>query len=297
MARYSKAAWKPLPENSTQPKITPKQVILHSAVSKSSSLFTFFKRRTVVVESHFYIDRDGDVEQYMDTGRKADANRWGNSRAISVETWDDGDPDRTPWTAAQIEALAQLIVWISRTHGIPIRLCKTWLSPGVGYHVQFGSPGPWTPARKTCPGKARVRQVPQVISRAVEIANAPKKPKPASKTPTGGGKKYTVRPGDTLAKVGKRYGVTVRALAKHNRISDPNRVRVGQVLHIPSGRRVKPKPAPKYSTHRVKHGETLSGIASKYKTTSNVLTRVNRLKSANRIYVGQVLRVPRTLKK
>ena len=53
-----------------------------------------------------------------------------------------------------------------------------------------------------------------------------------------------------------------------------------------------PKPAPKPGTYTVKAGDTLSGIASKYGTSWQELQRINGIPDANRIYPGQVLRLP-----
>ena len=47
-------------------------------------------------------------------------------------------------------------------------------------------------------------------------------------------KKYTVKRGDTLSKIGAKYGVTVPELAKANDIINHNMIKVGQVLIIPS---------------------------------------------------------------
>jgi membrane-bound lytic murein transglycosylase D len=44
--------------------------------------------------------------------------------------------------------------------------------------------------------------------------------------------------------------------------------------------------------HRVKPGETLSGIAARYGTSAATLARLNGLSSANKIRAGQVLKVP-----
>lgn len=59
----------------------------------------------------------------------------------------------------------------------------------------------------------------------------------------------------------------------------------------------KPKPAPKPApaktgTYTVRAGDTLSGIASKYGTSWQELQRINGIPDANRIYPGQVLRLP-----
>ena len=44
---------------------------------------------------------------------------------------------------------------------------------------------------------------------------------------------YTVRAGDTLAKIATQFGVTVEEIVEANDIEDPNRIEVGQVLIIP----------------------------------------------------------------
>ena len=176
MPRYAKAAWRPLPEQTgdnpnvpREPLITATQLILHSAVG-SGSLFEYFERERVVVESHFWVGLDGRVEQYIDTGRQADANYLANARAISVETADRGNPDAQPWTPEQMAALVDIAVWAYETHRIPLRRCPSWDAPGLGFHTMFGAPGMWTPVAKSCPGRARIAQFPDVVSRAELVA-------------------------------------------------------------------------------------------------------------------------------
>jgi membrane-bound lytic murein transglycosylase D len=52
------------------------------------------------------------------------------------------------------------------------------------------------------------------------------------------------------------------------------------------------RPSPHYVTHRVRSGETLSGIARRYGTSVSTIMRANGLRSANRIMPGQRLRIP-----
>lgn len=157
-----------LPENRYQPSITPYAAIWHSAVDAPgpSSLHGYFARKDVSVETHFFIKNDGTIEQYMDTTRRADGNYrangfWRSGKyvgAISVETEDDGDPDRRPWNRDQIAASIRLGNWIREVHPqIPAELCPEWNANGFGYHTLF--PTKWTNVKgKTCPGKVRIPQ-------------------------------------------------------------------------------------------------------------------------------------------
>lgn len=178
MSRYPGATWRPLTENATQRKIKPTQLIFHSAVSKGESLFKFFEQKGVVVESHFYVQDDGDVEQYMDSHVQADANYKANPRAISVETWDNGDPDHIPWNSAQLYRLAEIAAWAHLEDDIPLVLAPAHDAPGMGGHTDYPQ---WSNVSgKTCPGLARRRQVKTVIAMAKAMVDGhiPLPPKP-----------------------------------------------------------------------------------------------------------------------
>ncbi len=74
-------------------------------------------------------------------------------------------------------------------------------------------------------------------------------------TPTPSGEiVYTVVAGDTLSGIASRYGTTYQKLAEYNNIPNPNLIRVGQKIKIPSNEQ-------RY--YIVKAGDTLSGIAKK----------------------------------
>lgn len=98
---------------------------------------------------------------------------------------------------------------------------------------------------------------------------------------------YTVKAGDTLSGIASKYGTTYQVLASYNGISNPNVIRVGQVIKIPSGNtQVSNK---EYYT--VKSGDNLSTIAKKYGTTVSQLVSWNNISNPDKIYVGQKLRV------
>ena len=56
----------------------------------------------------------------------------------------------------------------------------------------------------------------------------------APSAPAAGNRTHTVAAGETLSHIARRYGTTIRAIVDANGLSDPNRVRVGQRLAIPS---------------------------------------------------------------
>lgn len=177
MALCPFATHKLLPENRYQPHITPYAAIWHSAVDGPgrTSLYGYFNRDEVTLESHFHILWDGTIEQYMDTTVRADANYrangfWKSGKyvgAISVETEDDGDPNRRPWSPDQVAASVRLGQWIREEHPqIPAELCPEWDAPGFGYHTLF--PKMWTNVRgKTCPGTIRIPQFKNEILPAI----------------------------------------------------------------------------------------------------------------------------------
>lgn len=58
---------------------------------------------------------------------------------------------------------------------------------------------------------------------------------PGPRVGQAGGGLHVVRRGETLSAIARRYGTSVAALARTNRIADPNRVRAGQRLVVPGG--------------------------------------------------------------
>jgi LysM repeat protein len=96
-----------------------------------------------------------------------------------------------------------------------------------------------------------------------------------------GASTYTVRAGDSIAKIAKNVKVPSAAIIAVNKLADPRLIRPGQILIIPDPDRF----------YTVERGETLSQIAVKYNTTVAVLQALNDL-NGTFIYTGQVLVVP-----
>ncbi len=168
MAWYPDAVRARVDHGSEDPPITPVMAILHVDAGNAYDLEEWFESGSGGIESHFHVRKDGSVQQFRSTGVEADANYHANSfwrdgrlvGAISVETQGYGDGT---WNREQLAAITDLLTWCHTQHGIPLRVCPGPYADGVGYHVMFGAPGPWTPYAKTCPGPDRQRQFRDVL--------------------------------------------------------------------------------------------------------------------------------------
>jgi LysM repeat protein len=70
------------------------------------------------------------------------------------------------------------------------------------------------------------------------VPSAAPAPAPKAPAPAISGQTYTVQEGETLGGIANRAGVKVQDLMAVNNITDPRKLRVGQVLQIPVGGRV-----------------------------------------------------------
>lgn len=116
---------------------------------------------------------------------------------------------------------------------------------------------------------------------------------------------YVIQKGDSLSKIAARHGMSSRDLAAINKITDPNKIRVGQKLILPPGSGVMSTPAPvpsassapRVSTpsgavHVVQKGDSLSKIARQYGISAKDLAALNGISDPNRIRIGQKLNLP-----
>lgn len=153
------------PESDSQPAIRPTQFIVHSIAGPWTAKRTFeYWRDSTNLESHFGLGYEGDLGQFIGTETRADANAAANRRpdgtgAVSIETASNTKAS-DPWTDAQVEQLINVGVWVHRTHGIPLRLCRSADDPGYGWHKQFDA---WNPSAHACPGPARIAQFKTVV--------------------------------------------------------------------------------------------------------------------------------------
>jgi LysM repeat protein len=139
----------------------------------------------------------------------------------------------------------------------------------------------------------------------IEASNAPIQP-PTAMTPPpvapaeAAGTEYVVVKGDSLWKIAKKNGVTVKAIEAANPNIDPAKLKVGQKLSIPGATGAAQSAADLTGSsgagdggeiYVVKSGDTLSKIAKRNGTTVKAIESENGL-SATRIKVGEKLKIP-----
>lgn len=131
----------------------------------------------------------------------------------------------------------------------------------------------WNPRRKHVQAKPATTQVAQAPRKAIAT--------PKQTVTTSSGAVHSVRRGETLYAISRRYGVPVRSFISVNRLRAPYTLAVGQKLRIPVT-----------WTHVVKRGETGYSISRKYGVNVSALMRVNGIRPPYRLAVGQKLKLP-----
>jgi murein DD-endopeptidase MepM/ murein hydrolase activator NlpD len=101
---------------------------------------------------------------------------------------------------------------------------------------------------------------------------------------------YLVRAGDTLAGISATTGVPIDQIKAANGISDPNTIYAGTKLRL-DGPSTPVEHVTKPATYTVERGDTLGGIALRFATSVDELTRTNSIQDPNVIRVGTVLTV------
>jgi membrane-bound lytic murein transglycosylase D len=112
---------------------------------------------------------------------------------------------------------------------------------------------------------------------------------PAGASPSGF---HRARRGETLIGLAEEYGVTVRQLREWNGIDAAGRIRAGQRLRVSPPRQARSSPPSSGRVHVVRRGETLKGLAKRYRVSVQALREANDLTAGARLKAGATLRIP-----
>lgn len=107
---------------------------------------------------------------------------------------------------------------------------------------------------------------------------------------------YRIQPGETLATIAQRFGVSVSAiLAANPQIVNPNQIFVNQLICIPVGAPPPPTPpCPDGRLYTVQPGDTLFSIAQRFGVSvAEILAANPQIVNPDVLEVGQVICIPR----
>jgi peptidoglycan endopeptidase LytE len=131
---------------------------------------------------------------------------------------------------------------------------------------------------------------------------------PAAASPAQGPvlQSHTVRQGDTLWSLARRFGTTPERLAELNGISPDAILAIGRVLRVPAGAAAaqasaarsapaRPAASPAVAptrTHRIQAGDTLWNLARRHGSTPARLAALNGISENATLRIGQTLKLP-----
>jgi murein DD-endopeptidase MepM/ murein hydrolase activator NlpD len=96
---------------------------------------------------------------------------------------------------------------------------------------------------------------------------------------TAADESYTLRKGETLYRISRKFDVPVDILIKYNSIDNPNSLREGTRINIPR-------------QHTVEKGDTLYSISRRYGLKLDTLVAFNDISNSSSLRIGTVLFLP-----
>src|ERR1700719_4285044 len=137
------------------------------------------------------------------------------------------------------------------------------------------------PVAVAIPAPAPAIPPPVSLPPPVQHADASAIPSGSSRRGPAHPEHVTVRGGETLYAISRRYGVPVRSLIEANGLAPPYALAAGRRLAVPQVR-----------LHTVQPGETLYSVSRLYDIDTTTLARSNALPPPYMVFVGQLLVLP-----
>ena len=204
------------PRNNAIRKITIHHMAGNLSVEQCGNIFASRNRQA---SSNYGIGSDGRVGLYVD-----EANRsWCSSspdndhQAITIEVANDVIGGNWHVSDTALAKLIDLCVDICERNGIDRLVFTGNASGNLTLHKYF--------ADTMCPGpylESKMPYIAQEVNRRLGMKNN-----------TSSTSAYTVKQGDTLSAIARKYNTTYQVLAAYNGISNPNLIYPGQIIKIP----------------------------------------------------------------
>ena len=164
MAIFDCARWMPIHANISGAMHANWGLLLHHAVA-NGSLYNYFNSPSAQASAHFWVSRDGWIEQYVDSEQVAWHAGPANDTYCGVET--EGcsvAPHAEPMTTQMVNALATLYAEGHRRHGWPNALANQDGQRGFGYHRMV--------MNTACPCDERLQRRREILDKAFGLVPA-----------------------------------------------------------------------------------------------------------------------------
>ena len=164
--RYPGAEWKPV--GSHGGAMSAQLGLIEHITTNDFSPYGFFSNPNNKASSHFWIAKNGKIEQYIDLANYSWAQASGNYTYTSCEIAGQEGTAKTP---EQVTSLAELYLWGHNNPDLawPLQLANGAGQKGLGYHAMGGTS--W--GHQFCPGAVRLAERPLVLSRIISLAGNP----------------------------------------------------------------------------------------------------------------------------
>jgi len=123
------------------------------------------------------------------------------------------------------------------------------------------------------------------LTYASKNSGGSKKTSSSDSKASGSNSKYTVRSGDTMWDLARRFGTTTSNIRRLNGMGRSSRIYPGQVLTVTSGG------DKDYVIYKVRRGDTMSLIAQKYRTSISRILATNGKTDPDNLSVGEKLKI------
>lgn len=231
--------------------------------SDTSKDYYFIHRNTgvtqpVIVEYGFLDSTDDDVEQLKNNWQK--------------------------YADAVVDAVAEYI-------GVTVPNKESY------YTVKSGD-SLWSIAKKYDTTVTELKRINNLTSNTLQIGQQLKIPgieetlQTPTITPSEDYTIYTVKSGDNLYAISKKYNLNMDELIKYNNLKS-TLLSIGQQLKIPNKQTSNNQTTSKYIEYTVKKGDNLYSIGRQYGISQDEIMKYNGLTS-NLLSIGQILRIPIT---
>jgi LysM repeat protein len=192
-----------------------------------------FQRKGRNASSNYGIGSDGRIGLYCPEKDRSwcSSNRENDHRAITIEVANDGGAE-TGWhiSDAAMDSLIKLCADICKRNGINKLVWSDKKSDRVGHKNGVNMTCHRDFAAKACPGDYIYSKEGYIAAEVNKLLGVVEKP---VNEPNTMPQTYIVKKGDTLSKIAKKYGTTVKAIQALNpAITNPNRIYVGQTIRI-----------------------------------------------------------------